>query len=56
MFEVILYKGSDPIYFEKCDVGDLLPTIATVLQWYEREHGKYEYQRSYAIKFRQVKE
>ena len=56
MFEVKLINSSNTMYGMECDVGDLLPTIATLLQLYESENGAYEYQRNYAIQWRRVKE
>lgn len=56
MFEVKLKRGSDTMYGMECVVGDLLPTIATLLQLYEAENGAYEYQRNYALTFRRVSE
>ena len=56
MFEVKFYFGSSSPKVRTCDVGDLLPTIATILQEFETVSGKYEYQRNYAIQWRRVKE
>ncbi len=56
MFEVKLYEGSYLVDTETCDVGDLLPTIATLLQAFEAEKPKYDYQRPYAIQWKRVKE
>jgi hypothetical protein len=56
MFEVKLKKGSDTVSALTCVVGDLLPTIATLLQLYEAENGAYEYQRNYAVTWRRVRE
>ena len=57
MFEVTLYGvGGHRLYTRKCKVGDLLPTIATILQQFEVDHGTYQYQRNYAIQWRQVSE
>lgn len=56
MFEVRLYEGSYQRAMATCDVGDLLPTIATLLQEFEADKGKYEYLRNYAIEWRRVKE
>ena len=56
MFEVRLLDGSGTLYVEHCDVGDLLPTMATLLQKFEAEHGRYVYQRPYAMQWRQVRE
>lgn len=57
MFEVIFYGlGGEKLYTRKCDKGDILPTMATLMQLYESEHGKYEYQREYAIQWRRIRE
>lgn len=56
MFEVKLIRGSDTLVVKTCGVGDLLPTIAALLQRYEGNQGQYEYQRSYAIQWRRIKE
>lgn len=56
MFEVRLYEGSYQRAMATCDVGDLLPTIATLMQEFEADKGKYAYQRTYAITWRRVKE
>jgi hypothetical protein len=56
MFEVKLFRGGDILLCATCDKGDLLPTIATLLQDFEATHGKYEHQRNYAIQWRRVKE
>lgn len=56
MFEVKLFEGSDVLVRATCDVGDLLPTMATLMQDFEASKGKYQYQRNYAIQWRRVKE
>jgi len=57
MFEVIFYGlGGQKLYTRKCDKGDILPTMATLMQLYESEQGKYEYQRNYAIQWRRIRE
>lgn len=56
MFEVRLLDGGGTLFVRHCNVGDLLPTIATLLQQFEAEHGKFSYQRPYAMQWRQVKE
>jgi len=56
MFEVRLMNGDRTLYVRHCDAGDILPTIATLLQTFEADHGRYTYQRPYAIQWRQVKE
>ncbi len=56
MFEVTFFYVDGMTKIKTCDVGDLLPTIATMLQEYERSHGKYEYQRNYAVQWRRVRE
>lgn len=56
MFEVIFHCGDGRPKTRTCDVGNLLPTIATILQDFERDHGKYEHQQNYAIQWRRVKE
>ncbi len=56
MFELKFFQGSDTYLTARCDVGDLLPTMATLMQDFEKEIGKYEYQRNYAIQWRRVKE
>ncbi len=56
MFEVKLIEGSFTRETLTCDVGDLLPTMATLMQGFEAERGKYAYQRTYAITWRRVKE
>lgn len=56
MFEVYMMIGSYKAYTEHCDVGDLLPTIATILQKHEADKGAYIYQQNYAIAWRRVKE
>jgi len=57
MFELKFYGlGGQCLYTRTCDVGDVLPTIATILQQYEADNGKYEYQRNYAIQLRRVRE
>lgn len=56
MFEVTMYRGSEVLYRDQCDQGDLLPTMATLMQRFEAEHGKYEHQRNHAIQWRRVKE
>jgi hypothetical protein len=56
MFEVKLFQGSDVCATATCDKGDLLPTIATLMQDFEATRGAYEYQRNYAIQWRRVKE
>ena len=57
MFELVFYGlGGQKLYTRRCDVGDILPTIAALLQDYESEHGKYEYQRNYAIQLRRIRE
>jgi hypothetical protein len=56
MFELKLFRGSDVFATATCDKGDLLPTIATLMQDFEATHGNYEYQRNHAIQWRRVKE
>lgn len=57
MFEVTFYgAGGLPLYRDVCKVGDLLPTIATQLQRYEKHEGKYKYQRNYAVQWCWVRE
>lgn len=56
MFEVRLFQGSDPLYTRTCDLGDVLPTAAALMQQFESERGLYEYQRTYAVTWRRVKE
>jgi hypothetical protein len=56
MFEVVFFYPGGLEKTRTCDVGDLLPTIATMLQEYERSHGTYEYQRNYAVQWRRVRE
>ncbi len=56
MFEVRLIKSGNVLYQQVCDKGELLPTIATLMQKFEAERGTYEYQTSYAVQWRQVKE
>lgn len=56
MFEVKFFEGSFLWRTTTCDIGDLLPTIATVLQEFEAYKNKYEYQRNYAIQWKRVKE
>lgn len=57
MFEVIFYGlGGQKLYVRKCDKGDILPTMATLMQLYESEQGVYEYQRNYAIQWRRIRE
>ena len=52
MIEVMLHEGSWCIYVEKCEKGDLAPTIIGLLQRYEREKGDLKYRKNYAITFR----
>ena len=56
MFEVTFYQADGSSETRVCNVGDLLPTIATFLQEFERDYGKYEYQCNYAVRWRRVKE
>ena len=57
MFELRLYApGGGLKLVRQCDVGDLLPTIATMLQEFEAAEGEYKYQENYAIQWRRVKE
>ncbi len=56
MFEVRLLDGGGTLFVRHCNVGDLLPTIAAILQEFEGAHGKFTYQRPYAMQWRQVSE
>lgn len=56
MFEIVFYKGGHKLQTVTCDKGDLLPTMATLMQDFEAEHGKYEHQINYAIQWRRIKE
>lgn len=56
MFEVYMYIGSYRKITKTCDVGDLLPTIASIMQECEADEGEYIYQQNYAIAWRKVKE
>lgn len=56
MFEVIFYISGSIEQNITCDKGDLLPTMAMIMQDFESKHGKYEHQRNYAIQWRRIKE
>ena len=56
MFEVKLFEGSYIRAGRTCDVGELLPTMATLLQEFESQKGTYDYQRPYSIQWKRVKE
>jgi len=56
MFEVRLYEGSYCVDCQTCDVGNLLPTIATLLQAFEAKKPTYDYQRPYSIQWKRIKE
>lgn len=56
MFEIKFYIGNAAPEVRTCDMGELLPTIASILMDHERDHGKYKYQTNYTIQWRQVKE
>lgn len=56
MFEVRLMRNGDTLYLLTCEKGDILPTIATLMQKFEAERGSYRYQTNYAIQWRQVRE
>lgn len=54
MFEVQLHKGSYVIDRDICEVGNLLPKVAELMQ---RHLGEgWEYQERYAITWQRVKE
>lgn len=54
MFEVRIYKEGNLLTVETCDVGDLLPAIASLLQRYEG--GGWQYQTNYTVRWCRVKE
>lgn len=54
MFELKLYKGSEVIDRKTCDVGDLLPSIATLLQ--DNQGAGWEHQQDYAVRWVRVRE
>lgn len=54
MFEVKLFRGSDIIDIELCAVGDLLPTVASLMQRHEGDGWRY--QQYYAVQWQRVKE
>ncbi len=56
MFEVRLIRNGDTLYVRTCDKGDILPTIAAIMQQFESERGTYKYQTNYAMQWRQVRE
>lgn len=56
MFEVKMYTGDKVLFSELCESGEVLPTIAALMQRHESKYGKYEYQRTYAIEWRQIRE
>lgn len=54
MIVVTIWKGSDKLETRTCNKGELLPTIATLMQ--KHEGGAWEHQRGYAVSWRVVKE
>lgn len=54
MFEVRLIAGSYTIDVKMCDVGQLLPTIADLMQKHEGDGWKYG--SPYAVQWKRVKE
>ena len=54
MFVVKLYKGSDIIDIEKCAIGDLLPTVASLMQRHEGDG--WQHQQQYAVQWTLVNE
>jgi len=51
MIEIRLIRGSFLIDGASCEKGDLLPTIAALLQKFESEHGELKGGSKYAIEF-----
>lgn len=51
MIEIRLIKGSFVMDGATCEKGDLIPTIAALLQKYESEHGDLTGGQKYAIEF-----
>lgn len=56
MFEIKMIHRGKSLYVRHCDKGELLPTIAAMLQDFEAEHGMYRHQDNYALQWRRVKE
>lgn len=54
MFLVTLFKGSKILDRETCDVGNLLPKVASLMQKHLGEG--WEHQENYAVTWRRVKE
>ena len=55
MLLVELWMGSQKMDSQPCDKGNLLPTIATLMQKHEAEHG-WKHGQEYAISWKIVKE
>ena len=54
MFLVTLYKGGNILDRQTCEIGDLLPKVATLMQDHLGEG--WEHQENYAITWCRVKE
>lgn len=54
MFLVTLYKGGNVLDRKTCEVGNLLPTIATLMQ--KHMGDGWQHQENYAIAWRRIKE
>jgi len=54
MFEVKLIAGSYTIETTTCGIGQLLPTMAALMQ--KHENGGWKYGANYAIQWKRVKE
>ena len=56
MFEIRMIFRGGSLYVRRCDKGELLPTMAAMLQDFEAEHGVYRHQENYALQWRRIKE